>query len=71
MAHLPAMALLFAHDANQTLAIVVAGRAVDQFALLFRRAEFGVALIKDQMEQRVAHVLGRHVENLFEFFPAL
>ncbi len=36
MAHLPAVALFFAHDAQQTLAIVVRRRGIDQLALLLR-----------------------------------
>src|SRR5215475_2508909 len=71
MAHLPAMALFFAHDAQQAHPVVVTGSRIDELALLLRRSEFSVALIKDQVQQRVAHVLRRNVENFFKFLPTL
>ena len=64
------MALLLAHDPKQALAVVIARRGVDQLALLLGGPEFGVALKENQMEQRVAHVLGGHVENFFEFLAS-
>src|SRR5512145_1733899 len=37
VAHLPAMTLLFAHDAHQALQIIVAGRGIEEASLLFGR----------------------------------
>src|SRR5215469_12816230 len=60
------MTHFFAVDPNERLAIVLRGRRVQQVFLLFHRSELSVALINNQIHQRVAN---RLVGNLSYPFP--
>src|SRR5256885_16453429 len=60
------MAHLLDHDPRQRGTIVVSGRGFKQMALLLATGEFGVALIDDHIQQRIAHVLRR---NLAQCLP--
>jgi hypothetical protein len=47
--------LFFAHDAQQALAIVRAGRTLQEISLLLCRGKLGITLVDDQMHQRSTH----------------
>ena len=64
-AHLPAMAHLFDHHPGQGAPVVIRGRRFKQEALLLATGKLGVALIDDQIQQRVAHVLRGHAPQVF------
>src|SRR3989442_3127653 len=51
--HLPAMAHFLCHHAHQGQQIVVGGGVREQVALLLHRREFRVALVYDQVQERV------------------
>ena len=65
------MTLLLAHYSKQALSVVFGRRRVDEVALLLGGSEFGIALVNDQMHQRIAHILGRKFQDFFPFSPAL
>src|SRR5919197_601700 len=54
---------LLGHHALQRQEVVIGRRVVQQVALLLDRGEFGVALIDDQIEQRVADALIGNVHH--------
>ena len=56
---------LFAHDLDRRLQIVVGRSRVQQIALLLDGRELGIALIGDQVEQRIAHALIGNLQNAF------
>ena len=57
VAHLPAVAHFFGHDAHQAEVVVARGRRLEQPPLLLHGREFGVSLIDDQILRRVADAL--------------
>ena len=50
--------------------IVLAGGGVEEIALLLDRCKFGVALIRDQVKQRVANTLIGNLQNRLPFRTA-
>src|SRR5262249_32300191 len=69
-AHLPAVAHLFDHDPGQRRAVIIAGRALKQPALLLHAGKFSVALVDDQIHQRIAHVLCWDLAQVLPLAPA-
>src|SRR5262245_4671251 len=63
-AHLPAVAHLFDHHAGERLAVVIAGRGLEEKTLLLDAGKFGVALINDHVQKRIAHLLGCHLPQV-------
>src|SRR6266404_3932501 len=70
-AHLPAMAHLFDHDARKCLAVVLARSGLEEPALLLDRSKLGVALIDDQVDQRVADLLRGDLAQVLPLFTSL
>ena len=66
--HLPAMAHLLDHDPRNRTPVPVGWRGLEQVPLLLDARKFRVALVHDQVHERVAHLLGGH---LAEVFPLL
>src|SRR6266481_1831368 len=61
------MAHLFDHHTGQRLAVPIRGRSLEQIALLLDACEFGIALVDDQVHQRVTHVLRGNLAQVFPF----
>ena len=57
------MSHLFAGNLQGRLEIVVAGCRVQQISLLFNRCKLGIALIRDQVKQRVTYALIGNLQN--------
>src|SRR2546425_8330958 len=70
-AHLPPVTHLFDHYASNRLAIPVGGCAFEQMPLLLHAGELGVALIDNQINQSVAHLLRRHLAQVLPFAAPL
>ena len=64
------MTHFFDHHAGDGAAVPVGGRALKQIALLFDAGKFGVALIDDQVDQRIAHLLRGHLAQVFPLLRA-
>ena len=69
-AHLPAVAHLLDHDAGDGAAIPVRGRVLQQVALLLHARKLGIALVNDHVHQRIAHLLGGNLPQVFPLAPA-
>src|SRR3989441_1508992 len=61
--HLPPVAHLLRHHPHEGEQVVVGGRMTQQAPLLLHGCELGVALVDDQVEQRVADTLIRDVHH--------
>src|SRR3989304_4599503 len=59
-----------AHDLHGRLQIVFGWSVVEEIALLLDGAELRVALIRDQMKQRIPDTLIRNLESRFPFCAA-
>ena len=54
---------LFAHDLYSRLEVILGRSGVQEVALLLNGCELRVALIRDEVEQAVAHALIRNLEH--------
>src|SRR6266853_1746571 len=69
--HLPAVAHFLGHDTHQRQQIIVRRGVRQQAALLLHRSELGVALVHDQIQERVADALVGDVHHRGPFALAL
>ena len=70
-AHLPTVAHLFDHHASDGFAVPIRGSSFEQMALLLAAGKFGVALVDDHVDQRIAHLLRRHLTQVLPLAPPL
>src|SRR5580700_4143232 len=69
--HLPAMAHLFDHHASNRFAVPIRGRALKQMPLLLDAGELSIALIDNQIDQRITYLLGWHLAQVVPLAAAL
>src|SRR4029077_7646636 len=69
-AHLPTVAHLFDHDARKGATVPVGRSRLKQVSLLLDAGKLGVALIDDHVQERVAHLLGGDLAEIFPFGAA-
>src|SRR3984893_16300444 len=62
--HLPAMTHFLDHDPSDGAAIPIGWCTLEQIALLLHAGEFRVALVDDHVDQRIAHLLRRHLAQV-------
>src|SRR5437667_7493062 len=62
------MTAFFTDDPRQTLPVVVRRRGVEKIPLLLGGGELGVPLHADQIEERVADTLVRHLQDVLPLF---
>jgi hypothetical protein len=61
----------FDHDAGDGAAVPVGGSAFEQITLLLHAGEFRITLVHDHVEERVAHLLSRHLAQVLPLEAAL
>ena len=70
VAHLPAVAHLLDHDPADAVGVVVGGRGLEEVALLLDRGELRVALVDDEVQERVADRLVGDLRDPLPLVPA-
>ena len=63
-AHLPAVAHFLDHHPGDGTAVPVSGSAFEEIPLLLHAGEFGIALVDDHVDERVAHLLSRDLAQV-------
>src|ERR1700730_613799 len=64
------MAHLLDHHPQDGAPVPVSGGICQQIALLFHAGKFGVSLVDDHVHQRIAHLLRRHLPQIFPLAAA-
>src|SRR6185437_8611103 len=70
VAHLPAVAHFLGDHAAEGFAVVLAGRMLEEAALLFDGGKLRIALIDDQIEQAIANALIGNFQNAAPLWAA-